>query len=365
MVEAQSNFDIAQRFMANKGITLVNDGKSATRSDGEPYSIFKGEDNKGFVIVVNGSVVGYSTENGVNDNDVPEALRDMLRVYSKASTRFGTEPSEYPSYFKERDMTPIEPLIKTHWYQLSPYNDLTKIKEGICAIVAWAQLVHYFGISQNYSEIVLSKWDGIGYVASGEVIPMTTFDNSKILDEYVDGNYSEEEAYEIARFFQYIEYSIEWGIYEEALFEMTWNVEKTEIQRWQVESNYEKYDELLELGIPLFQMGFNHNYNIDGRDSKGLYHVNFGWGGFYDGYYVFPDKCTQETNALIDVDFTLGSGGIFYIVPKGWTSSIKDTKTNKRITTSVYNLQGQKVGESIEKLPKGIYIKDGKKQLVR
>jgi hypothetical protein len=31
----------------------------------------------------------------------------------------------------------------------------------------------------------------------------------------------------------------------------------------------------------------------------------------------------------------------------------------------VYNLQGQKVGDSLEGLPKGIYIKDGKKHVVR
>ena len=31
----------------------------------------------------------------------------------------------------------------------------------------------------------------------------------------------------------------------------------------------------------------------------------------------------------------------------------------------VYNLQGQKVGNALEGLPKGVYIKDGKKQVVK
>lgn len=131
-------FEVAQRFMTKKGISLVNDDKAATRSNAEPYSIFKGEDNKGFAIVVNGSIVGYSTENGVDENGMPDALKDMLGSYSRASTRFGTEPSEYeyPPYFEESDITPIEPLITTHRNQCSPYNDMMEEKLGICVVVA-------------------------------------------------------------------------------------------------------------------------------------------------------------------------------------------------------------------------------------
>lgn len=54
------------------------------------------------------------------------------------------------------------------------------------------------------------------------------------------------------------------------------------------------------------------------------------------------------------------------IMPKGWSSSIGDKIENfKNYNGIVYNLQGQRVGDSLEGLPKGIYIKDGKKQVVK
>jgi hypothetical protein len=31
--------------------------------------------------------------------------------------------------------------------------------------------------------------------------------------------------------------------------------------------------------------GSGHAFVIDGYDSNGLYHVNWGWGGSYDGYF--------------------------------------------------------------------------------
>lgn len=149
-------------------------------------------------------------------------------------------------------------------------------------------------------------------------MPIATFDYSKILDSYEAVDYTEEEANEIARFYQYVEMSLKWGIFEGKLIEMTWNVDNIQKEYYEIDSHYAKYDELLESRVPLFQMNSSHDYNLDGRDSKGLYHVNFGWGGYYDGYYVFPDKCTEETFELLrSGDLTMGSSGLFYIVPKG------------------------------------------------
>lgn len=363
-VSSSEAFEIAQRFMAKKGITLVNDDKVATRGNAEPYSIFKGEDNKGFAIVVNGSIVGYSTENGVGENGIPDALKGMLGSYSKASTRNGTEPNDYPPYFEERDVTPIEPLITTRWNQCSPYNDLMEQKINICATVAWAQVIHYFKFPQTYCDLIDSEWnDDYGYVPNGVVFPITTFDNSKILDDYCGVNYTEEEAEEVAKLFQYTYFSAKWGMYGDELLEMVWNVDRIQIEGYDLPSQYAKFDELLEWKIPIIQGGANHLYVMDGRDSKGLYHVNFGWGGYYDGYYVFPDCGTLYDE--YPNDYTFGSSGVCYILPKGWTSSINGITKNKAADGSVYNLQGQKVSNSLEGLSMGIYIKNGKKHVVK
>ena len=56
---AQSDFDVAQAFMVRKGVTIEE--RPATKGDVESYRIFHGIDGKGFVIVKDGVIVGYST----------------------------------------------------------------------------------------------------------------------------------------------------------------------------------------------------------------------------------------------------------------------------------------------------------------
>lgn len=58
---------------------------------------------------------------------------------------------------------------------------------------------------------------------------------------------------------------------------------------------------------------------------------------------------------------------LFAFVPPNWkaTTAINSVDIKKSSDGSVYNLQGQKVGDKLEGLPKGVYIKDGKKQVVK
>lgn len=354
-------FDVAQRFMAKKGITLVNDDNAATRGNAEPYSIFKGEDNKGFAIVVNNAVVGYSTDNTADVDNLPCQLKDMLNDYSKTITRSKTREyvdgvyheDVFPSWFVPRDVTPIEPLIKTHWGQSSPYNDLLPMKTEICVTVTYAQLLHYFRVPKTYCDI---NYDDFYFPEI--YLPMTEFDHDKMLNTYFYGEYTEDEAQEVSKFFLYIMYAFS-GDYCVEIF----NLERDQFEFWDIDSRYDWYDRTLEKGIPFWGSGNNHAYVIDGRDSIGLYHVNFGWGGSADGYYLFPD--TQDQNEEIDGDYTRAGECFIHLVPKGWTSSINKINYNPFIDGSVYNLSGQCLGNNLDGLSKGIYIKNGKKQVVK
>ena len=56
---------------------------------------------------------------------------------------------------------------------------------------------------------------------------------------------------------------------------------------------------------------------------------------------------------------------VLHIPTKDWTTSINKVDYKPNVNESVYNLKGQYVGNSLEGLPKGIYIKGGKKQVVK
>ncbi|MBN2830645.1 MAG: thiol protease/hemagglutinin PrtT [Candidatus Cloacimonetes bacterium] len=57
-----------------------------------------------------------------------------------------------------------------------------------------------------------------------------------------------------------------------------------------------------------------HNFVVDGYNSDGFFHTNFGWGGTYDGWYLLPDELpynlTVLEGAIVDIE-PVRYGGIF------------------------------------------------------
>lgn len=392
-VSAQSDFEIAKEFMSKKGVTLKNN-PSKTRGENKPYSVFNGENGKGFAIVVNGSVVGYDTENTANEDDMPCCLKELLLdKYSKTVKLSKTRGDYTPDWWTPRNVEPIEPLIKTHWAQSSPFNDLLDKKSGICTIVAWCQLLHYFKIPRLFGE----NDEQIGDTLKIQIIsnidtsvfPLAvTYDTLSVLvvefnhelmnDVYERNKYTEEEAKEVAKLFYY---------YTQIF--SGWSVNGSLNSHWEKymgfhhEGNYYEndgeemglyyyFDKYLEQKYPFWECGGSHAYVIDGRDSEGRYHINWGWGGDSDGYYVFPNTKDQgklykedvNKNGFITTNTTCVPV-LIYPIKFSWTPPTSNINFQSIKLSNedgcIYNLQGVKVGNSLEGLQKGVYIQGGKK----
>lgn len=362
---AQSDFAVAQTFMSKKGITLKGYSKTSNRVSGvdKPYSIFKGVDNKGFVIVANSNVVGYSTENDIDEENLPDAVKGMLESITniKTPTR-RSDSSEFPSWFKPRNVEPIAPLITTKWDQTPPYNNLLPVKTGICTIITFAQIIHYFKIPHSYCTAIDEKKKYFS-----EPLSIMSFDHSKILDDY-NGEYTQEELEEVEKFFYCVCYSLIPSLTNVEITD-NFNMVKEDSGSYSKKDWWNLIDGYLERKIPLWVGGSNHAFIIDGRDSLGLFHANFGWGGKSDGYYVFPDEKLDGVNPYERYRgynyyaCLLNSVSAFY--PVGWTSSVNNVVCDDRYKNGVYSLQGKKVGDKLDGLPKGLYIMDGKKVFIK
>ena len=273
-----------------------------------------------------------------------------VAIVSAAQTRY-----EDPDWFVKRDVEPIEPLMTTTWGQESPYNNWLERKYGICTVVAFCQILHYFRVPQTCKELV----------KDGVVLPITTFDHDKMLDSYMNEPYTQEQADEVGKLFYYY-YNIDFDGISEYL-----NMSHEDIHWYTTEDFYERYDYYLERGIPIWSSAMNHAFVIDGRDSEGRYHVNFGWNGVDNGYYAFPhhysDFLKYKKDSKWNACASQALGG--YVIIPNWdwqTTSINSIKdVNKGSRKGYYNLNGQFMSSTIEKLSKGIYIKDGKKVLVK
>ena len=339
-VSAQSDYDIAQEFMSKKGIILKDNSRTRSLDKKKPYSIFNGKNNKGFVIVMNGRVVGYDTGNSANEDDIPSEFVSFLKQRTRTST-------------VERVVDPINPKLKIKWNQCSPYNDSLFGQTNICFILAQAAVLHYH--KANY--YVEKK----GFEFSG--VPMhlvpTIFDHELIDNKGADGW-----AEETAKFIKYSSLGTPWNRKPEE-FKEIFGVEFYYAEHLDCnKSLYNVFDWLLERDCPIEVYAKNHGYVVDGRDSEGKYHVNFGWGGACDGYYVFPDtKNDVDTESLDDYDHINNLKYVIgYVKPD--TNEALSIDSNSYIHSNrntVYNLQGVKVGYSLEGLPKGVYIQGGKK----
>jgi len=340
VVNAQSDFDIAQSFMSKKGVKLADNPSNRRVAVNEPYKVFKGEQDKGFAIVVNGKIVGYSTESKCHE--VPPQLKEMLESYAQYTNESGNHRA-YPSWFTPRHVTSIEPLIKTKWGQGYPFNKNLN-KSGICGVVAFAQVFHYYKVSRATCEINYN----------GKVLQPTTFDHSKMINFYNYG-YTQEQADEVAKLYEYI-YGCD---VSEAVFSIKKKIYYYTSHNLSV---FESLDSCLEKSRPLATMGGGsggsaHYFVIDGRDSDGLYHVNFGWDGSYDGYYIFTDNAMEHANMIgngitynnLCNYFACASVDVFL---DGFLTSVNEVKVNHH-NKAPYKLVGD------------IYIKGGKKYIKR
>jgi hypothetical protein len=177
-----------------------------------------------------------------------------------------------------------------------------------------------------------------------------------------------EQRHEVALFYYYLE---QIGV---SNFEEYYGVKEVEV-RGTDNNLWSAYDESLENGIPFMVCGgafdgSTHAFIVDGRDENHNYHLNFGWDGYCDGYYSLPLK--KEQRFVYDGDnrnesFASSIISGFTIIPKlfSWSYTTDIYKPNfdvaKTSNTNVYSLQGVKVGNSLEGLPKGVYIQGGKK----
>jgi hypothetical protein len=113
------------------------------------------------------------------------------------------------------------------------------------------------------------------------------------------------------------------------------------------------------------QWDSGHNFVIDGYNTDGYFHINFGWGGTYNGWYLLPDE--------IPYGLTVVEGAIVDIVPEepasgfisGEITLVPAQSDSAMISLSAYNfhssytlfLEPDSTGSTdfIMQVPVGIY----------
>lgn len=267
------------------------------------------ENGDGFVIVGSDSrtgVLGYSDSGVYDRSQIPCGLRMMLDAYAAETANMpeSYDPAASVSRVTKATRRSVAPLLTTKWDQSTPYNgkcpqsSFGRMPTG-CVATAMSQVMKYhewpregkdlqytdhFDPSPSYDYSQPFQWDQMldAYSMSGSTKSQRDAVANLMLacGVAVDMQYrtSSSGAFscfvpDVARdFFSYdkgIEY-IDRSTYDPALWDDL------------------IYGEIAA-GRPVIYGGVardgGHEFVCDGYESDGYFHINWGWGGSYDGFF--------------------------------------------------------------------------------
>ena len=349
--------------------------------------VFNMSEKGGFVIVSNDSrttpILGYSDSGTFDPDNMPDNMRAWLQGYAdeiawlqnqkenntvtvtKARTREGTHAT-----------TSIGPLLSTTWNQDTPYNNLCpEYSEGLksatgCVATAMAQVMKYHEWP-TAETAAIPEYTNNGVTRSS--LPATTFDWDNMKDTYT-GSETDETA--VATLMQYCGYSIEMN-YGPSSGAYTENVAYALVNYFDYDSNtmqwisrssysYANWTDIiyheLSQGRPVIYTGntidVGHCFVCDGyklEDNTDLFHINWGWGGTSDGYFVLSVLNPSEQGIGGSASagaYSFGQDAIIGIQKTGGTGTVHDivkTKNDNNLTINNISLSHNTIalGESV------------------
>jgi len=356
-------------------LVTISDGES---DDGEfsPYYIFSRGAGRGYVIAsgddATAPILGYTEQGDYDPEQVIEPLQAMLTAWAERigqAQRVATPNAHRTARARaiasyKRNWTDVPALIKTHWHQSSPYNDMAPVQDNGsrcatgCVATAGSQVAYYFR-KDNPTELQYDtptygygvpvtvslpkgtpiEWDkmrlsGSGTAAQNKAVATLmyalgtsaglTYGASTSGHNYRSGHWNMADALK-GQFRLNYSYKGKWDSSQQAWEELIY-------------SNLKSGRPMLYSGVTDNNEG--HSVVLDGyQASTGLYHFNFGWGGQGDGWYTVDDatgmngfNSSQDlvynfTPQVQNITAQLSTGKIYHKAPSTISYSLTNLGT--------------------------------------
>lgn len=305
------------------------------------YVVNLGND-QGFVVVsgdtnTEAAILGYCDHGSFCFDDAPCGLKAMLEQFALAVDQQRKQSTKHSP--KRADDTygnmVVGPLLTTTWNQGAPFNDLCPMTNGEkhtvtgCTATAMAQIMAYWkyprqGRGQHSYTYYPGVTTAVTYSAD---FSQSFYDWDNMLDNY-DGDYTEEQGAAVALLMKDAGYALNsrWGYpptgtkgssrSPEDVLAIHFDYNPDSIHLISLpsmaianDSFVEQLKRELDAQRPIFfdahvpQITWattnDHAMVMDGYTDNDYFHVNFGWSGEYDGYYLI-------TNFYGDRNFIMG-----------------------------------------------------------
>lgn len=332
--------EIALRQAAQLGISMDETSSAKAKSkrvksvSGEvpAYYVFPNGEGKGFTVVSGDDrlpeVVGYSDKGTYDEENLPSNYVGFMKAYeemvgqldngdSRASASIAEAKALRSSGYQQPTVAPL--LGSIQWNQMIPYNKMCPMYNSTdrsvtgCVATAMAQVMMYYQypktLQTDIPAYVTKKYGiAIGRINKGEI-----YDWDNMLPQYASYeplNYTDAQAAAVAKLLYHcgvaceMDYGPSSGAnvtpailstyfgYDSDLMQDL-NRDVFTLAEWS-----QIMDKELSARRPILYSGRSsgggHEFVCDGTDGNGLYHINWGWGGYQDGYFdvtiLNPDK---------------------------------------------------------------------------
>jgi len=317
----------AQQFMQGKTFTAQKSRRLAPRQDSNTAALYVFNAQEGGYAIVSGddrtpAILGYSQEGRLDMDVLPEHIQSWLDGYAEQIAYLQEHPTA-PIARKVVTGTAIAPLLgETEWGQGTPYNDLCPVYNNEhcltgCVATAMAQVMYYHkwpkqatkeipGYTTHTLHLTIDNlsatdidWNNIlnhyshygqdDKVHKDAVASLMLMCGAAVKMDYkldLSGAYTKDVATALKDYFDY-DASVS-HIYRS----------NYGLQRW----NQLIYDELAA-GRPVIYSGHSvkeggHAFVVDGYDKDDFFHVNWGWSGTSNAYFLLsvldPENTSEE-----------------------------------------------------------------------
>ena len=326
----------------------------------DAYYIFNDEANGGFVIVSGEErtpdILGYSNGGRFDAAKVPANMRAWLDEYKaqiKAAAASTTLTATSETYVSR---TPIAPLLRTEWNQLSPYNLLCPMDNGKqcvtgCVATAMAQVMNYWqhpaqttatipnrvaerlnfthpdiaaGTAIDWANMPRAEWDATTEAQQKAVSELMLYCGMAVQMDYgakSSAAYSQNVAPALANYFGY---DANYRFVKRGRNSVSYVAsEGYDYEDWL----YVIYNELRQ-GHPVYYSGQSsssgHAFVCDGYASEDYYHIDWGWGGDYNGFFrlqVMNPEGRGTGGGSSSDGYASDQDAIIGCVPSGYTDT--------------------------------------------
>ena len=270
-------------------------------------------------------VLGYSDNGTFSVSGMPVQLRLWLQRLKEGVRAMETGTVALSKRAQTVSATPrptrnaIPALVTSKWNQGAPYNLLCPYykdeKTGEmttgdnrsatgCVATAMSQVMYYWKWPQDLTQVIPGYTSTWNMPRTLDPLPPTKFDWGNMLDTYGDTS-PDASKIAVAELMEYVGHSINMG-YGPASGAYGGNcatalIKYFDYNPYLYHANHDNYtydgwEDLiyseLAKGHPLMMSGDNsdltggHEWVCDGYDGNGCFHMNWGWGGMDDGYFV-------------------------------------------------------------------------------